>query len=314
QVGHTLVLTFTEPTRTTDGRRLSKPIGVDIFRNTGPAPPASPDVMTTQKPWVVISPHDLARFNRDGKIRFSHTFSPAEFARSAGWVHTFAVLTLTRGFRGRPRKSSLSNSAQIEILNLPPPVDNLQATETRGAVDLRWSPPSQSLGKTAAPVLTGYKIYRSAMEEPHSFELAASTQSPRYQDTHFEFGATYSYKVRAVFTEGQYTAETADSGIVRITPRQIFPPSPPAGLAAVFTGHEVQLIWKPEEAPGVQGYNIYRQSPGAPPRRLNEKLLRIPAYADDSVSLGVRYSYWVTAVDKEQNESAPSTESTVQTQ
>ncbi|MDE3178451.1 MAG: hypothetical protein KGM47_02225, partial [Acidobacteriota bacterium] len=130
QVGHTLVLTFTEPTRTTDGRRLTKPIGVDLFRNAGPAPPASPDVMTTQKPWVVISPRDLARFNHDGKIRFSHTFSPAEFARSAGSVHTFAALTLTRGFRGRPRKSSLSNSAQIEILNLPPPVDNLQATET----------------------------------------------------------------------------------------------------------------------------------------------------------------------------------------
>lgn len=310
QVGHELILSFHAPRLATDGRGLTQPIEVELFREITAQGVVRPRAL---KPWVVIEPQNLTRFERSGEITYRDDLSPQEFTRSAGAIFSFSVVTLTRGFRGHPRRSDNSNIAQTRILDVPPPVDHVQAVQERHAMKLRWSTPQQYLSGIALPRLRGYKIYRRYSHRPELPPVIGQTTSPAYLDTDFQFGTTYLYQVRAVFRQDGYTAETADSSPVEITPAAIFPPLAPRGLTAVFTGKAVELIWKPETGPGIAGYNVYRQAPGMSARRLNLQLLRTPVFSDRGAAPDTQYSYWVTAVGLNHRESKPSPETTVKT-
>lgn len=314
QVGRALILDFTTPRLATDGRRLTKPIGVELFRQVKPPGGLQPGPFVATKPWVSIKPQILGQFERGNRIRYTARMAPQQFSQSVGSVFSFRAVTLTRGFRGRPRESDPSNIASTRLLDVSAPVVGLQAKQTPHALELRWSTPNKSL--TGAPIsgLTGYRIYRALKSQPGILNLVGDVSSAADQDRRFQFGQTYVYKVRAVFTQDGYTAMTADSEPVEVTPREIFPPPPPTGLTAVYTGKAVELIWKPEIEPNLAGYNVYRLEPGKPAERLNPQLLRTPAFTDRAITQATRTIYWVTAVDGVQNESQPSARATVETQ
>ncbi|MGH9356044.1 MAG: fibronectin type III domain-containing protein, partial [Terriglobia bacterium] len=142
----------------------------------------------------------------------------------------------------------------------------------------------------------------------------ATTKKPFYLDRKFEYDRTYYYRVSAIFAQNGYTAQANESKIEAVTPRDIFPPLPPAGLEAVYTGRAVQLIWKAAAEANVQGYDIYREGADARPVRLNRSLLHTPVFGDRSARRGATYVYWVTAVDAAGNESLPSVPVTTRTQ
>jgi len=314
QVGRTLRLSFNAPLRAMDGRRLTKPIGVEIFRQVTPPGESPSNVFVGVKPWVSISPRNLARYQHEQEIVYEDRLSSQQFDRSVGEIFSFMVVTLTRGFRGRPRLSDPSNIARIKLLDVSPPIQGLQVTQAPRSLNLQWATPTQSLTGGSLPPLVGYRIYRR--QEAHSAsttKLVAETQKPSFSDTNFQYDQTYSYTVRAVFEKDGYTAETADSVPASITPRDIFPPNPPQGLTAVFTGRAVQLIWKPALAPDIAGYNVYRQAQGQSPERMNPGLLRTPVFSDSTVVQGRQYTYWVTAVNLVHHESLPSRKVTVET-
>ncbi|MGH9397185.1 MAG: fibronectin type III domain-containing protein [Terriglobia bacterium] len=313
QVGRELILRFRAPQLAADGRALTKPLAVDIFRKVAPRGAVQPKAFTAAKPWVILNPQNLARIERGGEITYQDDLSPQEFSRSTGSVFSFMVVTLTRGFHGHPRRSDPSNIAQTAILDVAAPVNRVQVVQMPQALVLQWSAPQQSLSGTPLHALLGYRVYRSMEAKPGAFTLIGQTRSPVYRDTHFHFGTTYLYKVRAIFSLDGYTAETADSIPVEITPRPVFPPPAPQGLTAVFTGKAVELIWEPDVEPDIAGYNVYRQAAGEPARRLNQQLLRTPVFTDSAVAAGARYNYWVTALDLENNESKASSEASVDT-
>ncbi|MGH9435325.1 MAG: hypothetical protein ACRD06_04935, partial [Terriglobia bacterium] len=105
QVGHTLVLSFRAPRLATDGRGLTKPIEVELFREVAARRVGR---ITASTPWATIKPQELARFERGGEITYRDDLSPQEFRQSTGAVFSFTVVTLTRGFRGHVRKSDRS--------------------------------------------------------------------------------------------------------------------------------------------------------------------------------------------------------------
>jgi len=77
------------------------------------------------------------------------------------------------------------------------------------------------------------------------------------------------------------------------------------GTAVSYT---VDLTW---EAPAnssdpVAGYNIYRATSGGSYQLLNALVNTLTTYADTKVQNGIAYSYEVTSVDSQGNESAPS--------
>lgn len=311
QIGHDLLLRFRAPRFAADGRRLSKPIEVEIFREIATRGAASPALFGTGKPWTVLKPAAVNRLVQNGEIRYRDRLPPEEFSRFENATVAFMVVTLTRGFRGHPRLSEPSNVAQVKLLPVPAAIEDVEARQLRGGIELHWAAPERPSNARSSLSLTGYTVLRAAGGAPKLFTRLAVTRTPFYRDAHFQFGIEYTYIVRGTFTEAGYSAETEDSSPVIITPRPVFPPLAPAGLVAVFTGTAVELLWKPDTGPDVAGYNVYRRAAGKPPMRLNRGLVRTTVYTDHSSLPPSPFIYWVTAVDVYHNESEPSGEATV---
>ena len=69
----------------------------------------------------------------------------------------------------------------------------------------------------------------------------------------------------------------------------------------------LELSWAIAPEHDVAGYNVYRSEAGGEAgKRQNVDLLPTPAFRDMNVAPGKTYYYTVTAVDRAQNESAPS--------
>lgn len=137
--------------------------------------------------------------------------------------------------------------------------------------------------------------------------------SAEYDDMSFAFGPTYIYSVRSVSQFGAVSAESADSNLVIVPARDVFPPAMPQALVAVpvpvtaQTPAYIELTWSINAESDLAGYAVYRSDEaGAPGERLNPELVPTPAYRDLSAVAGRRYFYSVRAVDTSGNESPAS--------
>ncbi len=313
QVGTAIELHFTLPDTATDGEGLTKPLEIDIVRAITP-PGGNSRAPASEAPLATLRGTDLARHTSAGKVEFTDSLSRDDFQRLAGSTLTYRVRGLTRGFRGRPIESALSSPAALPLLDVPEPPSGLSVEETASALRLRWSVPTKTVSGKAAGPADVYRIYRSDTGKLGPYHPAGESHDDTFSDASFEFGQLYAYRVRAVMVEAGHRAESADSDAVEIAPRAVFPPAPPAGLTGLYTANGVELIWNPSPAPELAGYNIYRAAAGASPVRLNTSLLRSPLYRDTAVTSGGRYTYRVTAVDSNGNESAPSAEIAIEAQ
>lgn len=311
QVGTTIQLRFTPPGSAIDGELLTKPLEVEIFRDVAsssrPGTNAkAPPVSTAPSAPLTILIGAALSHRAGGVTEYVDQFAPAEFQRLLGATLMFRVRALTRGFRGRPIAGELSNPAEVALLDVPLPVENVTVEVTEKALNLRWPAPSKTVSGQPAAV-AGYRVYRSDSGKSGPYRRLGEASEPSYADTRFEFGHLYSYKVRAVSREDGHTSESVDSAPVEIMPRDVFPPAVPAGLTGLYTAGAVQLIWNPGTEPDLAGYNIYRrETGGGRAERLNTELLRSPLYRDTTAMPGQHYQYSVTAVDLSGNESAPS--------
>lgn len=314
QVGTAIELRFTRPDVATDGELLTKPIEIEILRGVTPAAKpgdnanARPAPETPSARRTTLKGSDLSRHTVDGKIEYSDQLAPADFSRFLGSALTFRVRALTRGFRGRPIESALSNTARVTLLDVSRPVEGLAVEVTEKALKLRWSAPSEMVSGRPAATIAGYRVYRSDNGKSGFYQHVGETPEHSYADASFEFGRLHFYKVRAVSRADGQTAESLDSAVVEIVPRDVFPPAPPAGLTGLYTAGAVELIWNPNTEPDLAGYNIYRRETENHAERLNPELLRSPLSRDTALMPDRRYTYWVTAVDLSGNESAPSSE------
>jgi hypothetical protein len=306
QVGKTLILTFHAPSHAADGRRLTKPIEVLFFREIPSSTKATPPVLVTAKPWLEIRADDLPKFELDGVIRYAAELSLDDYQRSAGKTFQFTVQCLTRGFRRRPFVSDPSNAVTLRLEDVSEPVEDLRADPSQHAINLRWSAPTHTLTGKPVQGITGYEVFRSTSGKPGTFAPIGTSPTTAYADKKFEFGKTYYYTVRARFGMAKPAAESADSTLAVITPRDIFPPSAPQGLTGIYTGKAVELVWTPNPEPGIAGYNVYRREDDQKPQKLNASPEPTAIYRDFAAQAGHRYLYWITAVDLSKNESGPS--------
>jgi hypothetical protein len=139
-----------------------------------------------------------------------------------------------------------------------------------------------------------------------------------FLDQSFAWEQTYFYRAAVVTTiaetgRPEVTVEGDDSAEVEVFAHDIFPPSVPASLQAAFSGPGqrafIDLIWAPVTDVDLAGYNVYRHETGtAALAKMNEEPVKTPAYRDEKVMVGKKYSYSVSAVDVRGNESAKSEE------
>jgi hypothetical protein len=81
-------------------------------------------------------------------------------------------------------------------------------------------------------------------------------------------------------------------------------PVPPSGVEAWAGGNEVLVTWSPNSEPDLAGYNVYRDT--GPGFQLITELLPTRSFHDTDVEARHDYSYYVTAQDRDGNESEPS--------
>jgi hypothetical protein len=312
QSSRTLTLRFTAPQLAADGERLTKPQEAEILRAIFPAGQPAPASGGALQLWVAVSAGDFAKLAKGGKIVYPITLTAAEFREQLGKNLLVAVRTLTRRWRGRPVESGLSNIVRMTLLDVPRSVEDLRVVATEHALELSWKPPVRTLSGELPSGISAYRVYRRA-GQAGSYVKIGDARGTSFQDTDFEFGRTYDYKVAALIKVGAETAEGDESPVVEITPRDTFPPSPPTGLSVVYTSQAVDVVWTASPEADLAGYNVYRREGSAAAQKLNPEIVKTPIFRDPSVVEGRQYFYRVTALDLSGNESAPSEEVSVET-
>lgn len=338
QSGNTVVLSFTLPRETIQHRPLKQPPSIEVLRSFSAASststPAPAEAHTPPSLIITIPSAMVDHYTQQGHIRYVDVLQPADFSQLPNEVAIYTIVTRASEKRASPP----SNVASLPIFPLPDPIDDLRAQIVRAGagVTLTWTPP-QKTPVGPAPAIETYRIYRveiptqgqegkqaaPAAQQPASpanpiklkqeFEQIAETSSPQYEDAHTEFGKTYTYSVRSVVQNSGQQFESSDSKLAKITMRDIYPPSAPQGLVAVFVPKlgdnpaHLELSWAINPETDVAGYNVYRsEQQGTLGTRLNPELLLTPAFRDTSAVAGRNYFYAVTAVDRSGNESSPS--------
>ncbi len=137
-----------------------------------------------------------------------------------------------------------------------------------------------------------------------------------FLDQNLEWERAYFYRgtvVSVVESAGKpVEVEGDDTPEVKVFAHDVFPPSVPSGVQAVFSGPGQQtfidLIWAPVTDADLDGYNVYRHEEGGAAVKVNSELVKTPAYRDMQVVAGKTYFYSVSAVDQRGNESGRSEE------
>jgi hypothetical protein len=306
--GDQVILTWTTPRETTDRTRI-KHLGVTrICRAVDHVAVAE----CVERVGTLAPEHTpLAT-----AASFIDTLPKQLQATHASGFATYAVeVENTRG-----RSVSLSNQVEVPLApTLPPPTWLFVAVIPDGVEISASGTP----GPRPAGLRFAYHLYRrnqGAKREMDLGELSEHEMGRAYRmeflDRNVEWEKTYLYKIAAVTVETVQGKEEQvlgdDSPEVQVFVHDVFPPAPPTGLQAVFSGTPPQpfidLSWAPNTESDLAGYNVYRHEEGIEPVKINRELVKAPTYRDLAVEPGHHYFYSVTAVDVRGNESGRSAE------
>ncbi|HXN24132.1 MAG TPA: hypothetical protein VOA41_15430 [Candidatus Dormibacteraeota bacterium] len=320
QLGESVTLTFSLPRKTVEGETLVELPALEIHRGFLPA--GAPPEKVAARLVYTIPPPFVNSYLTGGVVEFPDPIGPAELTAHAGEQIFYTVRTRV----SERRASADSNVVTVQMYPVAEPIGDLRAVVTETAIELSWNVPARTSFGEKVPAIAGYRVYRAEVDPASrtSEDLAkiklkaprallASTTTTSYRDTQIEFGRTYLYSVRSIFSPDSTTVESADSTPVVIAPLDTFPPAAPRNLVAVFVPAiaeipaHVELSWGISPETDLAGYHVYRsERDGERGDRLTSELLPAPTFRDMSVAPGHRYRYQVTAVDRAGNESIPS--------
>ena len=193
----------------------------------------------------------------------------------------------------------------VPVPTLMPP-EKLRAAAGDGAVELTWHPVTVKTDGSKNDGFTGYTVYRREDkgmygETPVNSEPLRATS---YRDTAVVNDRIYYYVVRAVDSPAQPWRESLNSNEASAQPKDMTPPSPPAGLTVVPGVGRVFLTWDENRERDVAGYHVYRSlTVGKEYARLTDKPIIRTTYSDGTVQADM---------DRAGNEGKPSKEQKAQ--
>jgi hypothetical protein len=322
QLGDGVLLSFTLPGKSTRGEKLTTTPTLEVLRGSV-RPDGLPDIRSLHLVDTVPGTV-LATYLQTGKVQFLERYTPEETRGHPGELAVFCVRTHI----SERKESANSNTVVLSLNPVPAPIEAVQAQVTEKSINLKWNAPTVTSTGDPLQGTVSFFVYRGELE-PASQGAAekdlyaavwkspllqiATTTSPEYQDSGFDWDKTYVYVVRSTVALNGKVLESGDSRPTILTPKDTFPPAAPEDLvAAVLPGAQpgstvVDLSWAINLETDLAGYRIYRSE------RENERgtlltpsLLPSPAYRDADVGSGHRYWYTATAVDHAGNESQPS--------
>jgi len=311
QVGERIVLTFSPPTKNTDGSPAELPSSVEVRRlveerQADPAPVGEEEFLARSELAIEIAGDSLPKHLRDGRwvIEDAHPFADRAVAYRKRF--RYAARTINR----KRQTAGLSNQVWIAPVPIPDPPGEISFLLDQEFVRLTWKEPPTGADPPHSAHLVGYNVYRT--EDPSRIPAVPMNPDPIrdavFEDRRFEFEKTYYYAVSVVASTATPAAESLPSRLVAVQTRDTFPPSAPTSLHAVPQEGGVALLWSPSEAPDVVGYRVYRRdlSSGDEKAVVAEPALAL-SFRDSETRAGGRYEYRVAAVDRFKNEGPPRT-------
>lgn len=211
------------------------------------------------------------------------------------------------------QKAAFSNFFVIEpAAKVAAAPESLEAEITQDAIKLEWKAPAANADGTTPVNLLGYNVYRSASRtQAGSLLNKTPVKDADYSDVSFEFDKQYFYFVRSVSSgTGDSPTESTESNVLEVAPKDIFAPSPPTAVTIAASPTSISLFFPPNPETDVVGYKVYRSEDGTAPKAnwqlLTSKYQDANTFQDSTAEVGKTYFYYVTAVDKFNNESSPS--------
>ncbi|HUR98752.1 MAG TPA: hypothetical protein VMZ26_11860 [Pyrinomonadaceae bacterium] len=211
------------------------------------------------------------------------------------------------------QKAAFSNFLLLEpAARIAGAASSLSATLTQEAVALEWRAPTSNVDGSAPVNLLGYNVYRSNSEEvPGKLLNKTPVSDTNFRDEFFEFDKPLFYFVRSVSVgTGGEPIESGESNILRLAPKDTFPPSPPAAITLAATPTTISIFFATNPEKDVIGYRIYRSTDADLDKQKWELLTPTPlttnTFQDLRVESGKTYFYYLTATDKAGNISQPS--------
>jgi hypothetical protein len=306
--GNAVTLTWTVPTKTTEGRNIRHSGSTEICRGT--------ESMKECGTPVAKLPPAKASENAKSRVASTQSYTDNISSLSTDGANSKIVyaVNVTNSYG---RSAGMSNHAEVPAVPTLAPPRDFRAQLSGEGVRLTWIPASE------APETAGlrfvYRIYRR--EAGTNVQVVAgevpvnSETAPNFLDGSIEWEKTYNYHatVATLIKQSQGTeqqVEGDDTPEVTIVAHDVFPPAIPSGLEAGFSGPGqkpfIDLVWTPDTDADLAGYNVYRSENASEPMKVNTDLVRSPAFRDTAVVPGHEYTYSVSAVDARGNESAHS--------
>ena len=208
-----------------------------------------------------------------------------------------------RGVARNGRSGPPSARIAVPLSTTPDAPSGLKAENTEKAIVVEWLPAVV----TVVGASRTYNVYKAdAPEEPLN---AKPLETATFQQAGAALGTEVCFRVRAVEANGPVLIESPLSEPACLTPKDVFAPVTPKGLATVSTPGAVQLIWDANAESDLAGYIVLRaEAPDETLQPLTPAPIRDTVFKDASVTPGVRYLYAIVAVDSATppNRSAPS--------
>jgi len=303
--GNNVRLTWTMPGETTDGEGIRGEVRARVCRGFRTQADEACNQVAKDIPFS-------AQVASEGsKQSFTDDLSPLLRDPAGREYVTYSIEVLN----ARNRSAGPSNAQTVFLAPAMPPPGNLSASVAPDAIVLDWT-------AATVPVSTSlhteyiYRVLRAAPEATTATVVSEfpAAQQQSLRDTNFEWQKTYTYQLQGVTRvrtgAGELLSEFVGdpSTPVTVIANDIFPPSAPSGIEAVYAGeldpaqNFVDLTWTPNTEPDLAGYNVYREDGGTPAVRLNTSPVVTPSFRDARIRPG-SYTYAVTAVDARGNES-----------
>jgi fibronectin type 3 domain-containing protein len=229
-------------------------------------------------------------------------------------VREFNGIAVSDGTLNLDFQASVDNTsiAAIEVLcpgtcpsggDTTPPAapSGLTATASTNGVLLNWNENSEG-------DLKSYNVYRSVSGAGFTKIATVNKPTSEYLDASAPINVPLAYYVKAVDTSNNESAASNQATATRLP--DTTPPAAPSNLSATGGSSGIALNWSDNSEGDLAGYNVYRSESGAAGTfaKINTTLIAKPTsqYSDTSVPEVVTFFYYVTAVDANGNESAPS--------
>ncbi|MCE5251016.1 fibronectin type III domain-containing protein [bacterium] len=236
---------------------------------------------------------------------FSESANAAITGLKSDITYYFAVSSIDESDNESSLSVQVTGKYQDKNDTTPPPVPlNLQLSAIgNGSASLVWTP-------ITVDDLKGYNVYwrGGAKADPLSANRKF-VENSSVTIINLDYEIIYYFAVSAVDKNGN---ESALSNQVNGKPLNTTSPSPPANINISAVNDiipKINVFWSENTEPDIKHYNIYRAQTSTGLEDSSSSYVTSVTqeyYVDVNVEVGVRYYYRISAVDKENWESTPS--------